>query len=71
MSATPGIAAVNLDARVVLTTTDILLPIAQMIGADGHDTDDTTEALVVVAGTDEAGWYVVDLSHFDFSRELH
>jgi hypothetical protein len=51
--------AINLDARKILLDNGAVVPITNMFDEQGHDTDDTDEAMSVVAGDDEQGWYSI------------
>jgi hypothetical protein len=47
-----------------------LIPVTHWIDEDGDDCP-ADEAVVCVAGTDEGGWYTVDLSDFSKAGRMH
>lgn len=64
-----AVEAVNFGTRQALLDTGEVVPIKNMIDADGYDTDEPEEALVAIAGPlATGGWLSIDLSAFSFER---
>lgn len=57
--------AVSLSQRIVLLDDGTTLPFANMISADGEETDDIQEAVVIIAEGPHDRWYTVNLRDYE------
>lgn len=60
-TAFPEVLRIHLDQRWVLLDTDEILPIDSMYDTNGDTTESQDEAVAVVAGTDQRGWFTISL----------
>lgn len=63
------VVAVNLGKRIALLDDGSVIPITDMLDADGDITDDPEDAVTAVAGAD-AEWLAFSLCDFEY-REAH
>lgn len=64
----PYVTAINLAQRVAVLSDDTTLPITNLIGPFGSDTEDPGECQMFVFGSDATGWGVGNSADYERAR---
>ena len=59
------VVAISREQRLVMLGDGSVLPVTNWLDADGDETEDASEAVAYVAGTERCGWISGSLSAFE------